>query len=210
MQKKLADFVHLYIGITNVMTCRKISEKNGKKYFGKNSFAVFLIIFLLNQVGYAQVFDLNNVVLFKTGTSSKGLIWGQSTSIECEELFGKPTSKESFYSEMDEDTLQLYKYGKNELYFDKGVLRIFDLVDALMSIGDSKGNTFKIGDMLKIKNGVKTFAGFRINDKHGNSRNLNYQGSIFLNLKRKNIVMDSGIEFLFDTKNTLFSIALLD
>ena len=173
-------------------------------------FAVLLCVCFLNQPGYAQVFDLNNVVLFKTGTVSRGLKWGQSTSTECEKLFGKPTSIEGFYSEIDEDTLRLYKYGKNELYFDKGVLRIFELVDASMSIGDSKGNSFKIGDKLKIKNGVKTFAGFRIIDTPGNSRNRNHRGFIFLNVKRKGILMDVGIALLFDSKNTLFNITLLD
>ena len=206
----MTDFVPLCNLKTNVMTYRNIDEKSGKKRIAIYCFATLLNLFFLNQPVYAQVFDLNDVVLFKTGTSSKGLKWGQSTSTECEKLFGEPTSIEGFYSEIDEDTLQLYKYGKNELYFDKGVLRIFELVDASMSIRDSKGNTFKIGDKLKIKNGMKTFAGFRINDTPGNSRNQNHQGFIFLNLKRNGILMDLGIELLFDSENTLFNIALLD
>jgi len=192
------------------MIYRKIDAKSGKKRTAIYFFATLLNLFFLNQPGFAQVFDLNNIVLFKTGTPSKGLKWGQSTSTECVKLFGKPTSIEAFYSEIEEDTLQLYKYGKNELYFDKGVLRIFDLVDASMSIGDSKGNSFKIGDKLKIKNGVKTFAGFRINDTPGNSRNRNHRGFLFLHVKRKGILMDLGIELLFDSENTLFNIALLD
>jgi len=185
-------------------------RKEGRNTLECIFFAVLLTVFFLSQPGYAQVFDLNNVVLFKTGTPQKGLKWGQSTISECERVLGKPTSIEGYYSTIDEDTLQLYKYGKNELYFDKGILRIFDLVDASMSIGDSKGNTFKIGDKLKVKNGVKTFVGFRINDRPGNSRNLDYQGFIFLGLKRKGILMDLGIELLFDSENTLFNIALLD
>ncbi len=188
----------------------KMKKINREGEFRSIILSVVLISVFLNLPAHAQSFDFNNVVLIKTGMSSRGLKWGEGTVRHCEKIFGKPSSVESFYSEIDEDTLQLLKYGKNKLYFDKDILRSFDLVDSFMSVGDSKGNIFKIGDEMKTKNGIKTFFDFKLNETPGNSWNLDYETSATANLKRNGLVMDSGIGLLFDNSDTLFYIGIWD
>ncbi|MCF2442820.1 hypothetical protein L0657_02545 [Dyadobacter sp. CY345] len=187
-----------------------MKDKSGNSVFRSVFTLVVLILMFLSLPAHAQSFDFNNVVLIKTGISSRGLKWGDGTVRDCQKIFGKPSSVENFYSEIDEDTLQLLNYGKNKLYFDKGIFRTFDLVDAFMSVGDSKGNIFKIGDKMKTKNGVKTFFDFKLNETPGNSWNLDFETSANAYLKRNGLVMDSGIGLLFDKNDTLFYIGIWD
>jgi hypothetical protein len=97
----------------------------------------FLILFILNASGLqAQKtkVDIRQIILISPAIKSEGLLLGGSFAQSIKTL-GKPDSISDYYSEIDEDTLKLYQYGKCKLYFLKGELDTWHLLDNKIRVG---------------------------------------------------------------------------
>ncbi|MCF0052579.1 hypothetical protein LXM25_21085 [Dyadobacter sp. LJ53] len=165
------------------------------------------------------VVDITQIALMKPGNNATGVFTGDS-SARCVAVLGEPDQVTDHYSEIDEDTLKLYKYGKNNIFFRQDRMVNWNLSDNSISVGAVNGQVFKVGDKLASQNlkpyqrpGTRTtaqFLNFLITHRTGISRNLHYDSASVLQLKTGSIHLDSRIELLFDRTNKLFSIAMLD
>ncbi|WP_141110341.1 hypothetical protein [Dyadobacter psychrophilus] len=175
---------------------------------------------LLTLTAHCQtVADITQIALMKPGNDSIGVVAGDSAA-QLIAILGEPDQISDYYSEIDEDTLKLYKYGKNNIFFLHDKLVNWDLSDSGIWVGAVHGQTFKVGDKLVSQNqnfrqkpGTRPtaqFLGFPVTHKTGISRNLHFDSACVLQLTKGAIQLDSRVELLFDRTNKLFSIALLD
>ena len=172
-----------------------------------------LLLFMLSAFSLkAQIAEVNidQIVLINPNNKSIGLLLNDSCE-KCTRIFGKPDEILDYYSEIDDDTMKLYRYGKNNLYFIKGKLNTWDMLDNGIWVGQVNGHIFKIGD--KLTSGSARPADFRgmiINHYTGDSRNLNFAFASINEIKDNNSYLDSSFELLFDSKGILFSICKSD
>lgn len=172
-----------------------------------------ILLFLLGALGLkAQTSEINidQISLIKPNFTSRGVPIG-ARSAECVKILGKPDSISDYYSEIDEDTMKLYRYGKSELYFLQDKLDEWDILDGSIWVGQVNGRVFKIGDKLTSANGgPSNFRGLPITHSNGKSRNMYFQSANVSAIKRGESYLDCFFELLFDAKGILFSITKYD
>ncbi|MCF2490738.1 hypothetical protein [Dyadobacter sp. CY347] len=175
------------------------------KYF------VLMLVTLVSAYSKAQIpeVDVQQIALISPNNEAEGVLSGASFAA-CVKVFGKPDSISNHYSEIDADTLKLYRYGKNELYFLKGKLDNWHLLDSKISVGQVGGQTFKVGDKLVPVSGKPlNFKGFQITHHDGVSQNLRYKSASINEVKNGTVYEDSFLTLFFNSKGTLFSISKL-
>ncbi|GGB97307.1 hypothetical protein GCM10011325_25800 [Dyadobacter sediminis] len=156
------------------------------------------------------VIDVRQIALISPVIKSEGLLLGGSFA-ECITTLGKPDSISDVYSEMDEDTLKLYSYGKCKLYFLKGKLDAWHLLDDKIAVGQANGRMFKVGDQLKPTTGKPMdFQGFAITHYDGESQNMRFKSASLNWIKSGETQLDCILELLFDSEGNLFSISKLN
>ena len=172
-----------------------------------------LLLFMLSAFSLkAQIAEVNidQIALIHPNNKSIGLPLNDSCE-KCTRIFGKPDEILDYYSEIDEDTMKLYRYGKSNLYFLKGKLNSWNVQDNRIWVGQVDGRIFKIGDKLTLGSARPTnFRGLTINHYTGVSRNMQFAFASISEIKDGNSYLDSFFELLFDSKGILFSISKLD
>jgi len=173
----------------------------------------FLILFILSASGLQaqkSEIDIRQIALISPTIKSEGLLIGGSFA-ECIKALGKPDSISNYYSEIDEDTLKLYQYGKCKLYFLKGELDTWHLLDNKIRVGQVNGRMFKVGDKLKPNTGKPlNFQGLAITHYDGESQNMQFKSASINWIKNGKTPLDCFFELLFDSKGNLFSISKLN
>jgi hypothetical protein len=168
-----------------------------------------LLLFILNAFSLkAQIAEVNiaQIALINPNNKSAELLLDDNSE-KCVRILGKPDEISDYYSEMDDDTMKLYRYGKSKLYFLKGKLSIWDVRDGRIWVGQVNGQIFKIGDTLTFGSARPTdFLGLTITHYAGESRNMNFAFASINEVKNGPFYLDSYFELLFDSKGTLFSI----
>jgi hypothetical protein len=177
---------------------------------------VLLLIFFLVHIGLkAQTqsgIDIRKIALISPADTSKGVLPGDS-SAQCIAVLGEPDNISDYYSEIDEDTMKLYKYGKSEIFFLKDKLVSWFVSDKKIYVGQVNGKIFKIGDKLapaRQRGARQKFMDFPITHYKNVSRNIYFQSASVMELMDNNVYTDSRIELLFNASNTLFSISISD
>jgi hypothetical protein len=156
----------------------------------------------------AQIAEVNvvQIALINPNNKSVGLLLNDD-SHKCIQILGQPDKISNVYSEIDDDTMKLYKYGKSELCFLKGKLSSWDVLDRRIWVGEVNGQIFKIGDRLTSGSARPSkFRGLNINRYAGESRNTSFAFASINEIKNGNYYLDSYFELLFDSQGTLFSI----
>ena len=169
---------------------------------------VLLTLIFIDSKAQSSEIDIHQIALINPSNKSVGVL-PKTRSMECVKIFGKPDNISDYYSEIDEDTMKLYSYGKNKLYFLKDKLVDWYLLDSSIQVGQVGGRIFKVGDKLSpIKGKPLNFQGFIITHYDGESQNMHYKFASVNEIKDGKIYMDSSFfELLFDSKGTLFSIS---
>ncbi|TLU96983.1 hypothetical protein FEN17_27060 [Dyadobacter luticola] len=154
--------------------------------------------------------NIKQILLIKPNSSSEGVLIGASSD-ECVRLLGKPDEISDYYSETDDDMMKLYQYGESKLYFLKGKLSVWDVLDSRIWVGQVNGRIFKIGDKL-ISGSVRPsdFRGLPITHYGGKSRNMGFAFASINEVKNDRTYLDSYFELLFNSKGVLFSICMGD
>jgi hypothetical protein len=172
-----------------------------------------LLLFILSAFSLkAQIAEVNitQIALINPKNKSAGMLLNDSSE-KCMRILGKPDEILDYYSEIDDDTMKLYRYGKSKLYFLKGKLSSWDVLDNRIWVGQVNGQIFKIGDKLTFGSARPSdFRGLTINHYAGESRNMSFAFASINEVKDENSYLDSNFELLFDSKGTLFSICKVD
>lgn len=168
-----------------------------------------LLLFLLGALSLkAQtlVIDIRQISLIKPNSKFAGVLIGASSE-ECARVLGKPDAISDYYSEIDDDTMKIYRYGKSKLFFLKDKLTTWDVLDNSIWVGQVNRQIFKVGDKLTStsERPVK-FQGLLINRYASESRNESFAFASISEVKDGNSYLDSYFELLFDSKGVLFSI----
>lgn len=156
----------------------------------------------------AQIAEVNvtQIALINPNNKSVGLLLNDGSD-KCIRILGQPDEISNVYSEIDDDTMKLYRYGKSELYFLKGKLSTWDVLDSRIWVGEVNGQIFKIGDRLTSGSArPSNFRGLTINHYAGESRNVRFAFASINEIKKGNHYLDSYYELLFDSQGTLFFI----
>lgn len=175
-----------------------------------------LLSFTLASAGFGQTkLDIRQLVLVKPDKKSFGLHLGESPA-QCMRALGQPEGISDYYSEIDNDTLDVFHYGKNTITFQQNRLVSWKLRDDKIGIKYANGPLFKTGDLLASKSGSSgeqtnyKFLNLDVIRKAGMSQNMHFESALVIWLKDGPIQLDSHMELLFDSKNKLFSISILD
>ncbi|KAA6438815.1 hypothetical protein FEM33_15455 [Dyadobacter flavalbus] len=168
-----------------------------------------LLLFLfgaLNLKAQSLVIDIHQISLINPDSKFAGVLIGTSSE-ECVRVLGKPDEISDYYSEIDDDTMKLYRYGKSKLFFLKDKLSIWDVLDDRIWVGQVNGTIFKIGDKLAFGSARPSeFRGLAINHYASESRNMSFAFASTNEVKDGNSYLDSYFELLFDSNGLLFSI----
>jgi hypothetical protein len=168
-----------------------------------------MLLFTLSALSLkAQIAEVNvaQIALINPNDKSAGLILNEDFE-KCIRILGQPDAISNVYSEIDEDTMKLYKYGQNELYFLQGKLTSYEIKDSSIWVGEVNGQIFKIGDRLTSRSArPANFQGLIINRYAGESRNMSFAFASINEIKNGNNYLDSYFELLFDSQGMLFSI----
>jgi hypothetical protein len=172
-----------------------------------------LLLFLLcafSLKAQTPVIDVEQISLIKPNSKSGGVLVGASSE-ECVRVLGKPDEISDYYSEIDDDTMKLYRYGKSELYFLKERLSTWHVLDGNIWVGQVNGRMFKLGDKLAVGKGEPAdFRGLAITHHNGESGNMHFASASVSEIKDGESSLDSFFELLFDSKGGLFSISKFD
>lgn len=166
-----------------------------------------MTLFLASLAGKAQQYqeiDLYKTVLINA-TDTTGIVLGSSTA-DCIKALGRPDNISDYYSEIDEDTMQLFTYGKSSLYFLKDKLDSFNIRDKSVRMGHINGPMYKIGDR---RGDNKALGQFPItHHQSGVSKNIRYTSASVMQLQINGKGMDTLVEFLFDASDRLLSFSI--
>ncbi|WP_031529938.1 hypothetical protein [Dyadobacter crusticola] len=80
---------------------------------------IILLLLLISTTVLAQEraqIDVRSVTLHSPARQSAGVLLGASMS-DCTEAVGPPNRISDYYSEIEEDTMKVFHYGENQLYF---------------------------------------------------------------------------------------------
>lgn len=192
----------------------------------KKLFFILLSVILINTKMYGQIkFDIAKFSLINPSNLSDGLKLNETTA-KCVQLFGQPSTIANFYSEVKDETLKVYYYGSNKIYFSDSKLVGYEITSLGILVGEPNGLTIKIGDKITITTTqvridpgnpprfqpvtTVSFHNFPLSNYVGKSRNMNFKSISNLTLTSNGNVIDSSIELLFNSNNELFNISLLD
>jgi len=179
---------------------------------------LFLILFsvTLASAGFGQTeLDIRQLVLIKSNQRSAGVHLGESAA-KCMRALGQPEGISDYYSEIDDDTLDVFHYGKNTLTFQHNRLVNWNLRDDKIRVKYANEPMFKIGDPLASQtssSGAQTnykFLHFDVTRKAGISQNMHFESALIIWLKDGPVSLDNHMELLFDSENKLFAISILD
>ncbi|WP_128547541.1 hypothetical protein [Larkinella soli] len=127
--------------------------------------------------------DISKVALIKPAKPSIGLVWGESPT-KCIQVFGRPSRIGHCFSEIDDDTIQVYNYGSNQIAFLDEELVSFEIVSPGISVGTVNGPTFKIGEPIRFAK-VDKFFGFPMFQSSGQSRGKSFKAISIFYLKKR-------------------------
>jgi hypothetical protein len=191
---------------------------------------IYVLQLITSPIAFSQESkDITEVALMKSSNNTIGLLLGESTN-KAIQIFGQPTSISDFYSEMAEETLKVYNYGQDKLYFSNGKLQSYELRQKSdISVGKINGISFKIGDKITVTETIDpNFNGDRrhaIDDTEitysfhdypllinewKKFDNISYRSISTSYLKTNGIVTDCIIQLLFDSNNILVAIDIAD
>ena len=189
--------------------------------------AILIAIFYiaLNSTSYAQLFDVNRAALMKSTNTAIGLLWGESPT-KCIQVLGQPASISDQFSEIDNATMKLYKYGNNTIIFLNNRLIGYEILDNTIKVGKVNGQTFKVGDAMTVKTvqvpidprqpgrtrteNRYTFLDFPMSIGAGTTDGKNFKSLSVVQLKSGAINTDGRLELLFNSSNQLFCISMLE
>jgi hypothetical protein len=189
---------------------------------------IFVLQLITAPIAFSQeTKDITEVILMKTSNKTIGLALGESTD-KAIQVFGQPTSISDFYSEMTDETLKVYNYDQNKLYFSNGKLQSYELrQESDISVGEINGVAFRIGDAItvttkKVPVGpifekrwrtetTYSFHSYPLSTNiNGKFNNISYKTISNNYLKNKDKGIDNYIQLLFDSSNILVAIDIVD
>lgn len=181
---------------------------------------LILVLLTIKSVGHCQaMLDVNEIALSKPGKQSARVHLGESPA-QCMRALGQPDGISDYYSEIDEDTINLFRYDRNTVAFLDNKLVGWDLLDHQISVEHANGQIFKVGDKAALQprsadmpdsgRSDYRFLGFACTHKAGISQNMYYDAAIIIGLKKGSTQLDSRLQLLFNSDHTLFCISLLD
>ncbi|RZJ87303.1 MAG: hypothetical protein EOO60_12345, partial [Hymenobacter sp.] len=174
----------------------------------KTIFPKALLLLLLNllALGICQaqdVVDYVQVGLMKADYDHRAVLYLGNSKKAAAAVLGTPSSQGTYYSEMDDVTLDVWTYGNSKLYFDSHGLSAYDIVDPTIAVGSGYATSFRVGSSLG--GSPSSFYGLAVNTTPGTSRNLPYDAIALAGLKSGDTFLSNGVEVLFNASGTIFN-----
>ncbi|WP_342089096.1 hypothetical protein [Dyadobacter sp. OTU695] len=191
----------------------------------KSIIIAILFAIVLSVTSNAQMIDINRAALMKSTNTSIGLLHGESPT-KCIQVLGQPASITDQFSEVDDATMKVYKYGNNRIWFLDNKMIAYEILDNTIRVGAVNGQTFKIGDpmtvtIIKVPIDPRqpgrtrdetrySFLDFRMSIGSGTTDGKAFRALSVAQLKNGATNTDGRLELLFNASNQLFCISMLE
>lgn len=188
------------------------------------SIILAILFTALSVSSYAQ-FDVNRAALMKSTNTTIGLLWGESPT-KCTQVFGQPVSITDQFSEIDDATMKVYKYGNNRIFFLNNKMIGYEILDNTIKVGAVNGQTFQIGNTMTVTvvkvpidprqpgrtrdENRYSFLDFPMSFGSGTTDGKAFRALSVVQLKSGGVNTDGRIELLFNASNQLFCISMLE
>lgn len=170
-----------------------------------------LLLLLINLFGLGicqaqDLVDYTQVGLMKADYDHRAVLYLGNSKKAALAVLGNPSQQGTYYSEMQDITLDVWTYGNSKLYFNADGLTAYDIIDPTIAVGNNYANSYRVGGSLG--GATTSFHGLTVETSSGTSRNLPYSAIALAGLKSGDTILNNGTEVLFNASGTIFNICL--
>ena len=165
----------------------------------------FISLLHLNVCQAQSAIDYTQVGLMKADYDHRAVLYFRNSQKAAVAIFGPPSSRSTYYSEMDNINLDVLNYGNNKLYFDSEGLVMYEILSPAIAVGKNYATSFRVGNNRGVN---AVFHGLSVDPIPHNTVNMSYNACAVAAIKSGDTVLDYGVTVLFDANGNAFSISL--